>query len=204
MKWIILIALLITAPTVMQAQKMTYRWGVKTGLHFSHVSDFKESNGATGYHMGGPVVEFMQKKFSSTGVEAALLYSRKGFDFDDKNLKRVMNDYIEIPVNLKWRLNVPLVSPYIAMGPYANVVLGGEKKDYGKYSVDPSPVNFGLGFSAGLDIIHVQLSLNFNWGLNDTYKITPISSSQETGYGTTSSEFSVKDRTFALSAAFLF
>ncbi|MDR1814459.1 MAG: PorT family protein [Tannerella sp.] len=191
-KWIILIALLMSAPIVMQAQ-MKQRWGVKAGLNFSHISDFKKANSATSYHIG-PMLEFMQKKLSSTGIEAALLYSRKGFDFDNQS-KGVMNDYIEIPVNLKWRLNFPLVAPFLSVGPYANVLLGGEEKTYGSYSVDPSAFNFGLNFSAGLDIINVQLSLNFNWGLNDTYKIKGPNDIDPV---------SAKNRTFALAVAFLF
>jgi len=203
-RWLLIIGLAIAAPIAMQAQM---RWGVKGGINFSHVTVSEENvgkyvNGATGYHIG-PVIEYMQNKFSSAGIEAALLFTRKGFDIDGGSLAkmRVMNDYIEIPVNLKWRVNLPVIKPFLSVGPYFNFRVGGKGEWSlgilsGSSSSSSGPLesqdfNAGLNLGAGFDIMNVQLGLNFNWGLTDAYKIPVM-------------DITAKDRTFALTAAVMF
>jgi len=211
-KWLLIIGLAIAAPIAMQAQ-MQMRWGVKAGINFSHVTVSESSvgdartslgdyvNSKTGYHLG-PVIEYMQNKFSSAGVEAALLFTRKGFDIDAGSINmHIMNDYIEIPVNLKWRVNLPVVKPFLTIGPYVNFRVGGKEEwSLGGLSLSSSSsavlfksqdVNAGLNLGAGFDIMNIQLGLNFNWGLTDAYKVPGL-------------DVTAKDRTFALTAAVMF
>ncbi|MDR1780390.1 MAG: PorT family protein [Tannerella sp.] len=205
-KWLLIIGLAIAAPIAMQAQ-MQMRWGVKAGINFSHVTVSEENvgnyvNSATGYHLG-PVIEYMQNKFSSAGIEAALLFTRKGFDIDGGSIAKmhIMNDYIEIPVNLKWRVNLPVVKPFLTIGPYVNFRVGGKEEwSLGLLSgssssssglLESQDVNAGFNLGAGFDIMNIQLGLNFNWGLTDAYKVPGL-------------DVTAKDRTFALTAAVMF
>jgi len=174
-KWLlpVLMALLVITTPTAYAQ---VRFGIKGGANISTVKfnkDVLNSDNVTGFHVG-PTIEGMLGK-GGVGIDLAVLYSQKGFDTD---VDKVKNGFIEVPVNLKFKLGLPLVNPYIAGGPYVAFRIAGDKiwhvKDNTNGIIDQIKAqNFGAGlnFSAGAEIInHLQIGLIYSIGLTDDYK----------------------------------
>jgi hypothetical protein len=182
-----IIGLALTAPVVLEAQT---RWGVKGGVNFATVTVDDHigpsPNAITGFHVG-PVVETMARHHSSIGTEAAILFTRKGFELNHAN---IASDYIEVPLSLKWRLNLPVVRPYLKAGPYASILVSKDYYSIESFSLEAKRFNAGVNLDLGVDIMHLQLGLNFNWGLTNTYAANDAA-------------YKYMNRTFALTAALL-
>ena len=89
LKWFLFVAVLLAAPA-MQAQ---LRFGVKGGVNIASVKfnrDVIDSENITGFHIG-PMIELMIP-VAGLGVDAAVVYSQKGFGLNDKGYR---NDYID-------------------------------------------------------------------------------------------------------------
>ena len=63
------------------------------------------------------------------GLDAAILYSQKGMDVKSETgtSTNVKTDYIDVPVNLKWKFGLPIIKGYLAAGPYIGFRVGGDK-----------------------------------------------------------------------------
>ena len=169
----VLMALLIIATSTAYAQ---VRFGVKGGLNIASVKfnkDVLNSDNVTGFHVG-PTVEGMFGK-GGIGIDLSVLYSQKGFDSD---MDKVKNGFIEIPVNLKFKLGLPLVNPYIAGGPYVAFRIAGDEiwnvRGNTNGMIDQIKAqNFGAGlnFSVGAEVFnHLQIGLTYSIGLTDDYQ----------------------------------
>ncbi|MGM9760288.1 MAG: porin family protein [Parabacteroides sp.] len=195
--WMICLMLLgLTLP--LQAQ---LRFGVKGGLNVSSVHFDKEvfdSDNVTGFHVG-PMVELMMPGLG-LGLDAAFLYSQKGMEYVEDGVKtEVKTDYLDVPVNVKWKFGLPLVKGYVAAGPYVGFRVGGDK-----FWKVPSAVadqikakSFGAGLNlgGGVELIsHLQVGLMYSWGLTDNYSMEREGWSKGTG----------KNRGWTVSAALIF
>ena len=167
---------LLAALFAVSTANAQFRFGAKGGVNIANAKfnrDVFKSDNVTGFHLG-PTVEGMFGQ-GGIGMDMALLFSRKGFDTD---LDKVKNDFIEIPVNVKFKLGMPLVNPYLAAGPYIAFRVAGDKIwDVGSNTtgiVDQVRAqNFGAGlnFSAGAELFdRLQIGLTYSWGLTDNYK----------------------------------
>ncbi|MDR2234167.1 MAG: PorT family protein [Tannerella sp.] len=174
-KWFlpVLMALMVFATSATYAQ---LHFGVKGGVNISTVKFDKDviaSDNITGFHIG-PMIEFMP---GAIGVDAALLYSQKGFK-DERDNENVKINYIDVPVNLKIKLAMPLVSPYFAAGPYMSFLVGGDKV-YNFIGSTSSSIQeqlkaksfgAGLNFTVGAEVVsRLQVGLTYSWGLTDNY-----------------------------------
>ena len=91
------------------------------------------------------------------------------------NYKERVSDYIEIPVLLKLRLNVPIIKPYFLIGPSFSILTKAEKLTLEGVWEDikdqAANVNFSLVLGAGFDfyLFNVRMSLDgrFAIGLSD-------------------------------------
>ena len=179
-----------------------YRLGVKGGVNISTVkfnTNLFDANNITDFHIG-PMAEYMLK--SNLGVDVALLFTQKGFQYKDETIK---NAYIEVPVNLKMKMRIWRISPYIAAGPYVSFLIAGEKEKniivtvneiFGKSGILKAK-NFGAGvnFTAGVELLNrIQISGTYNWGFTDIYDKFKIK--ETVTYG--------KAHTWMISAAFMF
>ena len=86
----------------------------------------------------------------------------------------VKTDYIDIPVNLKWKFGIPLVKAYLAAGPYASFRVGGDKfwevPECIVGQVKAKSFSAGLNFGAGVELVkHLQVGFNYCLGLSDNY-----------------------------------
>ena len=172
-KWLlpVLLVVMICVSSMASAQ---LRMGFKGGFNIASVKfnkDVLDSENINGFHIG-PVLEFMPD--TGIGLEVGLLYSRKGFYLKDNDFT---NDYLEIPVNLKCKIGLPLVAPYFAAGPYVSFRVGGDKiKDIVdinnvRSQIEAKSFGAGLNFTAGVEVLNrIQVGLTYDWGLTDNYK----------------------------------
>ena len=174
------------------------RFGAKGGLNIAKAEfnkDAFKSDNITGFHVG-PTLEAMFGK-GGLGFDLALLYSQKGFDSDEETVK---NSYIEVPVNLKFKLGLPLVNPYVAAGPYVGFRVSGDKawnvsKDV-KEQIKAKSFSAGMNFAIGAELFNkLQLGLNYAWGLTDNYN---------TFDGNDPDSYKGKSHTWSVSATYFF
>ena len=105
-----------------------FKFGPKVGMNIStlslsgNLSDNFKANNISSF-TGGLMAEFMVPVIG-IGVDASLMYTRKGSDLKDitsgiSESKHV--DYVEIPINLKYKFSLPVVgsilSPFVYAGP---------------------------------------------------------------------------------------
>lgn len=173
--------------------KAQFKWGVKGGVNISsiHFSDLPEtfsSSNVTGFHIG-PMIELMAP-YVGLGFDAAVLYSQTGVEM---GMQEIKNDYLDIPVHLKWKFGLPVVKVYAAAGPFVGFRLGGDKI-WNVLSDQISSKSFsaGLDFGAGVELFRlVQLGVNYQLGLTNNYSLKQL-------------DLGGKNRGWQLSAAILF
>ena len=169
------------------------KFGVKGGLNISSVhfnSDIIDSDNITGFQIG-PMIE-TTLPLVGVGVDAAILYSQKGWKLkdSDENLK---SNYLDVPVNLKWKFGLPAVKGYLAAGPYIGFLLGGDDFLDGLLGqVKEKTFSAGLNFGAGVELVsHLQVGINYGLGLTDNYSISKY-------------DVGSKNRGWSITAAYLF
>ncbi|MDR1600834.1 MAG: PorT family protein [Tannerella sp.] len=192
------LVLFISATAVLNAQNV--RLGVKGGLNVASVKfseDVFDNDNITGFHIG-PIIEIMTP-LPGIGLDGAVLFTQKGTELRDKTIR---SNFVEVPVNLKWKVVLPLVKPYLSAGPYVGFRVAGDKSWHDKYDDIVNQIeskNFcaGLNFAAGVEIVRlVQLSINYNLGLTNNFKTFDIDHPVTSGSGRT--------RTWIVSAAVFF
>ena len=171
------------------------RFGVKGGLNISTVhfnKDLVSNDNVTGFNIG-PMIEGTIPLIG-VGFDAAVLYSQKGLGL--KAEKDVKNDYIDVPVNLKWKFGLPILKGYLTAGPYVGFRVGGDKfwdipGEVGD-QLKAKSFNAGLNFGAGVEVIkHLQVGFNYALGLTDDYSMSGI-------------DLKGKNRGWSITAAVLF
>lgn len=129
----------------------------------------------------GPTVEFMIP-LAGFGLDGSLLYSNEKMkvkNIDDGGtdnlLKEISSHYIDVPVNLKYKIGV--IAPlkiYLAAGPYAQIKVGGDDFKIDDISTQVEDKNFqaGMNFGFGVDLIHrVQVGFNYRKKMTDNYSV---------------------------------
>lgn len=175
------------------------KFGVKGGLNISSVhfsSDLLKADNVTGFQIG-PMIE-TTIPLIGVGLDAAILYSQKGMDMKSGTgiSTSVKTDYIDVPVNFKWKFGLPIVKAYLTAGPYVGFRVGGDKfwDVPGNVIGQVKAKNFsaGLNFGAGVELIrHLQVGFNYGLGLTDNYSAEKI-------------DLNAKNRGWSVTAAILF
>ena len=164
--------------------------GIKMGLNIANeirsfnradvTAGFKSDN-LTGYQIG-LVYQAMPKK-SGLGFEIAALISQKGSTFSDstdvigiiKQGYKEMN-YVEVPLNLRYRLSLGVVGVYAFGGVYGGYSYSGKVVDekantsqIETFSTTADRIDYGYNFGGGLEIFRkIQLGATWSRGLKDT------------------------------------
>lgn len=187
-------------------------WGPKIGINHTNLSmddnDVFDADGGVGF-IAGLMVEAMIPG-TSFGFDASFLYARvtsslinKGNFWGEVGAKRNVNrDYLEIPINFKWKISIPalkkILIPSIYTGPTVSF-LCSKKYMYDDYvecrTVKPS-WRFGIGFQI-LKSIHV--GVDYSLALN-----TSIFNNIESFEGIKYPTFKGKDQYWSASVAYLF
>lgn len=177
--------------------KSQLKFGVKGGLNISSVhmnSDILKADNVTGFQIG-PMIE-TTLPLIGIGLDAAILYSQKGVDMKTEGTvtsTSMKTDYLDIPVNLKWKFGIPLVKAYLSAGPYVGFRVGGDKI-WNVLGEQIKAKNFsaGLNFGVGAELIsHLQVGINYGLGLTDNYSSDKF-------------DMKAKNRGWSITAAVLF
>lgn len=192
MKRVYLLILALVAWMAVPAQAQ-FKWGIKGGanissIHFSDLPETFSTDNLTGFHIG-PTIELMAP-LVGLGFDASILYSQTGMEIGTQTVK---SDYLNIPVNLKWKIGIPAVKVFVAAGPYVGFRLGGGKIwDVLSDQIESKSFSAGLNIGAGVELIqHLQISATYQLGLTDNYSIKKL-------------EIDGKNRGWLISAAILF
>lgn len=188
----VVVALGMVAVPAAQAQ---FRFGAKVGLNVNKLHFNKEitnSDNRAGF-TGGVMMEFTAP-IIGVGMDLSAMYVRRNSQFMDqyKNVENVHNDYIDIPLNLKWKINIPLINnvfrPFLTTGP--SFAFLTSKKSFDNFRNRKCDVAWNFGFGAEL-LKHVQIGASYGLGLN---KAT----------GNSQYDIEGKNRYWTVTAAYLF
>ena len=192
MKRVYLLILALVAWMAVPAQAQ-FKWGIKGGanissIHFSDLPETFSTDNLTGFHIG-PTIELVAP-FVGLGFDASILYSQTGMEIGTQKIK---SDYLNVPVNLKWKIGIPAVKVFAAAGPYIGFRLGGGKIwDVIIDEVQSKSFSAGLNLGAGVELIqHLQISATYQLGLTDNYSVKQL-------------KIDGKNRGWMISAAILF
>jgi hypothetical protein len=134
-------------------------------------------------------------------LQPAILYSAKGskYSFMSEEFK-ASPSFIEIPVNVVYKIDLGVAKLLLNAGPYAAYGIGG-KYDFDGDPVDivfgtsedddMKPLDFGLNIGAGVEISHIIISANYGLGLAN---LSPVTSNDE----------EIKNKVIGFSLAYLF
>ena len=155
------------------------RFGVKGGANISKVhfrNEILKAENVTGLQIG-PMMEATFPVFG-LGLDAAVLYTQKGLQIREGVINRELaSDFLEVPVNLRWKFGVPVVKGFLTAGPYVGFRIGGDKIwNVLESQIEQKNFAAGLNFGAGVEVFtHFQVGINYGLGLTDNYSSYSIS-----------------------------
>lgn len=197
-RFLVAAAAVAVAGVIMPAQAQ-FKFGLKAGvnvnaLHFN--KDILNSDNRAGF-TGGAMVEFTAPVIG-IGMDASVMYVRRSAEWMAENgLQKEHNDYIDIPVNLKWKMNIPVLNniarPYLATGPAFSVLTSPRNwgDAYRNRKFDTS-WNFGFGVEF---FKHLQVGASYGIGLTKALKAIDV---------TQSGQVSGRNKYWTVTAAYLF
>jgi len=114
----------------------------------------------------------------SFAVDASVLYVRRSIEAtstDKSDNISVNRDYIEVPLNIKWKIGVPVISnivrPYIFTGPDFAFLTSKEAIND---ALESKKVDVSWNFGFGLELIdHLQISASYGLGITKLENTNP-------------------------------
>lgn len=168
---VLAVALFAAAPASAQ-----FRFGVKLGVqtnsfHFDR-STFDSDNRA-GF-TGGVMTEFTVPVIG-VGADVSLLYVHRNqriVDTDEGQSVHKGLDYIELPINLKWRINIPVVNkivrPFLTTGPSFAFLTSGRAITS---AVKNRKVDTAWNVGAGVELLsHLQVAASYGFGMSKAFE----------------------------------
>lgn len=151
-----------------------FHFGLKAGvavnsLHFS-TETFDAANRA-GF-TGGAMIEFTAP-IIGLGFDLSAMYVRRNSQWlEENNLTRDNRDYIDIPLNLKWKMNIPVINriarPFLLTGPtFSFLTSKTSAEDAWKNRKFDTAWNFGFGLEM---FTKVQLAASYSVGMTKALK----------------------------------
>ena len=148
--------------------------GIRAGFNTTHLS---------GYQIG--LVYQIMPKSSGFGVDTGVSISQKGSTFSNSDSTNVTNfikqgykelNYLEVPLNVRYRLSLGGVAMYGFGGLYGGYMLNGKAVDESTndiqketYSDFIDHVDYGYNIGAGVELFKkVQLGATWSQGLKNT------------------------------------
>lgn len=197
-KTTIIIALAIIANATAQAQ---FRFGVKGGITINELKwdkDIVSKENRAGFtaglmvEAGLPVV--------GLGIDASVLYAHRQDDLyieEGAQVTKLKRDYLDIPVNVKYKIQIPVlskvISPFVTTGPDFALMLGDTDK--GDFKSRKWNTSWNVGFGAEL-FRKVQIHANYGIGLTKAFEYI--------GKEVNSTPIHGKDKLWTITAAYLF
>jgi len=164
--------------------------GIRAGINMANeINTFSQSElkagfnstNLTGYQIG--LVYQVMPKNTGFGIESGVLYSQKGSSFSDStNIANVIKqgykelNYLEVPVNVRYRLSLGGVAIYGFGGLYGGYALNGKTVDEKTNDVQKETfsdftdhVDYGYNIGAGVELFKkIQLGATWSQGLKNT------------------------------------
>ncbi|MDD2539179.1 MAG: porin family protein [Bacteroidales bacterium] len=143
---------------------------VKAGLNFNKMQDIKIDNleqswnSQTGFHVG--IGGQYRIPLVGLSFQPEILYSRIRTDIigevgQDSYGFRM--DYIDIPLNVQWGINILFLRPYVFAAPYIRYAVSkGDLLEHVEWQ-DLNRLDYGLSLGAGLEIWKLQVSGKYSW-----------------------------------------
>lgn len=163
----------------------------------SGISDLLDSDNRTGFTAG--LEAELMIPVVNLGLDVSAMYVRRDASFlENNNISTTQRDYIDVPVNVKWKIGIPaigsLLTPYIFTGPDFAFLTSKKAIDeaWESKSVD---VSWTIG--AGVQLFsHLQIGASYGIGITKA--------AEKIGIGNTSNEISGKNNYWTVTAAWLF
>ncbi|MDE5794698.1 MAG: porin family protein [Muribaculaceae bacterium] len=186
-----------------------FRFGVKAGLNFNKLNykiqnwqeatnELKNIDNQTGW-MAGVMAEFTIP-IVNIGADASILYARQNLTAKEKEYYSNEN-FIDIPVNLKWKIGLPVVgkfvSPIIYTGP--DFLFALNKNTLKDIQTKTCEVGWNVGIGVEL-LRHLQIEAGYCFGLNNVMKYTNM----VTGDLVNQQDLKAKKNYWTVTAAYLF
>ena len=183
------------------------RFGIKAGVNVNnlHLNDpakmFDPDNGV-GWTAG--VMSEFQLPLIGLGIDLSLMYSRMNTTIDEivngapgiVDNVNVGKNFIEIPLNLRYKISIPMVgniiAPYIFTGPAFAFKLDKNTLEYFKSKTCQVAWNVGLGLEL---VKHLQIGASYGFGLNNVANFTGFANAET---------LKVKNNYWTITAAYLF
>lgn len=199
------LVLAVMALTIGFSASAQFRAGIRAGvninkLHLSELGSNFDSDNRCGF-TGGVMAEFT---IPVVGIcfDASLMYTRMNSQVDapltgsmtENEFSGSAKDFFQIPINIKYKLGLPVVgkiiAPYIYTGPDFAFRLGHSN------AFKSFQVAWDLG--VGVELVrHLQIGAGYSWGINNVAK-------KITGYENFDGNFKTKNNYWTITAAYLF
>lgn len=158
------------------------KYGIKAGLNVDRLElnqSLYEGSNRAGF-TAGLMAEYMLPAIG-IGADLSLMYTRMESQIDvlgntplEANYN-VGKNFLEIPLNIKYKVNIPavnaIVRPMVYTGPTLALKLDGNG-DGNSFTTHTCQWGWNLGIGVEL-IKHLQISAGYTWGINDVLKSTP-------------------------------
>ena len=178
---------------------------VKAGLNFNSLQDIKVNNveqawnAQTGFHAG--IGAQFRIPLIGLSFQPELLYSRMRTDFGQvsDHSYGFRLDYLEVPLNIQWGINILFLRPYIFASPYVRYAMAKGDWLTDVPWEDINRFDYGLSLGAGIEIWKFQVSGKYSWSFGQLAK--------DGSFHIDSDDWQMDDanfRGFELSVAFLF
>lgn len=182
-----------------------FRFGVKAGLNVNKldisnpVVSLQNTNNHTGWQAG--VMAEFTIPIINLGADVAVMYARQNISQASETLLYSNKDFIDLPINLKWKIGLPVVgkiiSPIIYTGPDFLFALNKETlKD-----VKSNTCEVGWNLGIGLELLrHLQITGGYCFGISNIAEKTVDS----LGGVNLTGDMKAKKNYWTISAAYLF
>lgn len=175
-KFLVLMLVAVMGISVADAK---VRFGIKAGLNINHLStnttELLDKNNQAGWTAG--IMTDFQLPLVGLGVDLSVMYTRMNTDvlvpISNAGEEELLpnHNFIEIPLNLKYKISLPVVgrflAPYIFTGPSFGFKLDKSTVEDFKTKTFQAVWNLGLGVEL---VRHLQVGASYGFGLNDIVK----------------------------------
>ncbi len=158
MKKLILVAIVVLFSTTTFAQGLDL--GLKAGVNFANINDVSgDLDGRTGFVVGA----FVGGKFNDKiGMQADLLYSQQGADFD---IDKIDLNYVNVPVVIKYFLVKGL---HIHAGPQFGFVVDDNLNNVFMQIGEAESFDLSGVVGVGYDLpLGLRIDARYNFGLTE-------------------------------------
>lgn len=198
-----IVALVVLCALTATTASAQLRFGVRAGVNINKLSfnqdainDVVDSENRTGF-TGGITADF-GLPLTGLMIDGSLLYTHRNDKLTvsgtDKQTTTLKRDYLDIPINLKYRIDMlGVVKPYLFTGPDFAIMLSD-----GDDNIADSKTYVSWNMGAGVELLnHLLISASYNIGLSNSIK-------DALNLGGNNGTVNGKDRTWMVTAAYMF